>query len=256
MNRLKTVAGHGERQRQANVEAVRDAEVLAWVARFQLVTLDVLAARFDVSAARMGIRVRRLESLGYVRRVTGLVGQAHAIYLAPAGARLIGSPRHRAPRPSLQREHELALTQLVCRLELARPDLQVLTERDAREIERTEERRFCVDVRAPHGVTAKRWPDVCLTNGQRTVALEVEFAAKGTDRLARILEAYLASPMAEVRFFVTDPVVAGRIARLKRALTVAFGVPGARLCRVEVLPWDTVSAQARERILKRIEAAR
>ncbi len=184
------------------------------------------------------------------------MGQAHAIYLAPAGAKLIGSTRGPgAATFRLQREHELALTQLVCRLELTRPDLDVLTERDAREREPDEDRRCSVDVRAEHGVTAKRWPDASVTDGRRTVALEVEFAAKGTERLSRILEAYIASSMAEVRFFVTDPVVAGRIARLKRDLLVAFGSPGARLCRIEVLPWDAVSAQARDRILKKIEAA-
>ena len=226
-----------------------------WIARFQFVTLDVLAARFEVSVARVGVRVRRLEQLGYLRRVTGLPSQAHAIYLAPAGARHIGSPRRRAPRPSLQRNHELALTQLVCRLELARPDLEVLTERDARERERDGDRRFSIDVRAEHGATAKRWPDVSLTDGRRTVALEVEFAAKGTERLNRILEAYIASSMAEVRFFVIDPVVAGRIARLRRDLLVAFGSPGARLCRIEILPWSTVSVEARERIVKKVEAA-
>ena len=79
------------------------------------------------------------------------MGQSHAIYLAPVGAKLIGSTRRRAPRPSLQREHELALTQLVCRLELVRPDLDVLTERDARERERDEDRRCSGDVRAEHG---------------------------------------------------------------------------------------------------------
>lgn len=242
-----------QRQRWAHVESARDVEVLVWIARFQFVTLDVLAARFEVSVARAGVRVRRLEQLGYVRRVTGLVSQAHAIYLAPPGARHIGSPRRRAPRPSLQRDHELALTQLVCRLELARPDFEVLTERDARQRECDGDQRFSVDVRAEHGGTAKRWPDVTLTNGRRTVALEVEFAAKGTERLRRIIEAYIASPMAEARFFVIDPVVAGRIARLRRDLLVAFGTSGARLCKIEIVPWTTVTAETRERIIKKVE---
>ncbi len=255
MSRATRVSRPGERQRWAHVESARDTEVLAWIARFQFVTLEVLASRFGVSVTRIGVRVRRLEQLGYVRRVTGLMGQAHAIYLAPAGAKHIGSTRRRAPRPSLQRDHELALTQLVCRLELARPDLEVLTERDAREQERAGDRRFSVDVRAEHGGTAKRWPDVSLTDGIRTVACEVEFAAKGTERLSRILEAYIASSLAEVRFYVVDPLIARRIARLKRDLRVAYGLPGSRLCRIEVQPWSTVSAETRARIVSNVEAS-
>lgn len=245
--------GAGRRSRWQHVEEQRDREVLVWIGRFRFVTVDVLARRFGVSEQRTRARVRRLETEGLVHRPRRHVSDSAVIYLTPAGARAIGSRRHRAPRVDTHRAHEYALTQLVCQLELtAGPGLLVLTERDARDREATGPRRFSVDVSDGRGGTAKRWPDVILVEDGRTVALEVEFAEKGSTRLRQMLDAYLASSMEEVRFLVSSHTLAARLSKLAGQQSQGMLAFSPTLCAITVAPWIGVSEEDAEKIRQRL----
>ncbi len=253
----KEMRRRGERTRWTYVEAERDRAVLAWIGRFRFVTIEALAARFEVSHERMRARVRRLEAQGLVHRAPRLPSQAAVLYLTPAGARTAGSRRHRAPRPDTHRVHELALATLVCELEhklAARPELSVLTERDARDQEGDGTRRFSVDVVDDRGRKATRWPDVIIASATRTVAIEVEFAEKGSDRLRAILDAYLASTMTEVRYLVSSPTLAGRLQRLAREQARGMRAFSPRLCAITIHPWGGVSPDVADQIRARLTA--
>ena len=243
----------GERERWGKVEAARDRDVLVWIGRFRFVTTDVLARRFGVSAQRMRARVRRLEQRGHVQRVARLPNQAAVIYLTPRGSAEIGSRRHRPPRPDTHRAHELALTELVCQLEqAARPGLEVLTERDARDREATSQRRYSVDVTDEQGRRAKRWADVLITSPTRTVAMELEFAEKSSARLRGILDSYLASSMSEVRFLVSSPTLAGRLSLLAAQQAHGMRAFSATLCAITIAPWSGVTPDVADAIRARL----
>lgn len=245
----------GERSRWTYVEAERDRAVLIWIGRFRFVTVEVLAERFAVSIQRTRARIRRLEAQGLVQRAPRLPTQAAVLALTPAGARAAGSRRHRAPRPDTHRVHELALAELVCELELAdRPGLEILTERDARDREADGTRRYSVDVHDDRGRLAKRWPDVLITSPKTIVAIEVEFAEKGSERLRGILDAYLASGMAEVRFLISSPALAARLKRLAAEQARGMRAFNPQLCAITIHPWRGVTPEDAEKIRARLAA--
>ncbi|WP_187368876.1 replication-relaxation family protein [Baekduia soli] len=179
-------------------------------------TVDLLALRFGVSVQQARARVRRLEGEGLVVAVRAHVSEPKAIYLSPKGARAIGRrPRRKAPRAAVQREHELAVVELAAGLELAaHPGVEVLSERDCQGREADGLGRFSIDVLDDRGQSGRRWPDLIVCQGDRRVAIEIEFATKAASRLASIVASYLASELAEVRFLVASPALAARLARI------------------------------------------
>jgi len=218
------------------------------------VTCELLAARFGVHPDRMRARIRRLEQLGLVLRACGLPNQAAAVYLTAAGACHIGIRRRRPPRPDMHREHELALIGLVCRLELRRPDLRVLTERDARDLELTSQQRLSVDVVDGQGRTVKRWPDVILADAQQTAAIEVEFAAKSSQRLRGILRAYIDSPMSQVHYLVSSPALAARLQTIAAQETSGARMFNPQPCPITIAPWHQATPTAQAAIKARLAA--
>lgn len=204
------------RRSRALSEARRDREMLLWIARFRFVTAEVLADRFDVSHQRVNARLRRLERAGLVVLHRDEPTQPRAVYVSGRGARRLGLRVRRAPRPDAHREHERALAAVVARLERLDPSLRVLTERDARAREADSGDRHSADVRQASGELRRRLPDLVIehpTAGR--VAVEVEFAAKHTERLRRIVAGYInARWFAQVRILVGEPAVERRIAAL------------------------------------------
>ena len=155
-----------QRLRRGHVEAARDREWLAWISRFRFVTAAVLAHRFDVSVRQANARVARLAHDGLVVVHREFVGQASAIYLARAGSVLLGQAPRRAPRPDMQREHELALARLVAELERsdAAAGFEVLTERECRRLESDGARGYSVELLA--GVGPSAGPISCCSRGR------------------------------------------------------------------------------------------
>lgn len=220
-----------------------------WIARFRFVTAEVLADRFEVSHQRVNARLRRLERAGLVVLHRDEPTQPRAVYVSGRGARRVGLRVRRAPRPDAHREHEWALAALVARLERLDASLRVLTERDARAREADSGDRHSADVRPAGGELQRRWPDLIVehpTAGR--VAVEVEFAAKHTERLRRIVAGYLnARWFAQVRVLVREPAVERRIAALAataRPSPALMALLDGRTPEFVVEPWSGPQAAA------------
>jgi len=229
------------RQRWARVEAERDHAWLGWIGRFRFVTAELLALRFGVHERNARRRVVRLADAGLVSVHRAGPGQAAVIVLTPRGAQHVDlPPRQRAPRPELHREHELAVVEFVCQLELGGgPAVEVLTERDCRRRQSEGSGRCSVAVQDDRGRSTDRWPDVIVHAPAGRIAVEIEFAPKHGPRLERIVRGYLVSDLVEVRFVVASPRLAQRlttIAAAQRAMLLA-GAPD-RLTRVVVDAWS------------------
>jgi hypothetical protein len=196
------------------------------------VTSRLLAARFGVSEQQANARIRRLVAAGLVSRTAGGFGQAYAVALTRRGTRVVGLPERRAPRTDAQRVHELAIVELVGRLErrLEREAVgRVLTERECRERQGLGLGRYSVAAFSAGAFREEqRWPDVVIEGPQRKAAFEVEFSPKGAERLRSILDAYATSAYADVCFLVTSPAVARVVARWRSRNGVNT---------VRVLPW-------------------
>jgi DNA-binding MarR family transcriptional regulator len=228
-------------------EARRDLEVLAWIGRFRFVTAQAIGERFGVSWQRANARVRRLERAGLVGYGREHVSQARAVFLTGRGHELLGWPRRRAPRAQVQREHEAAIVWLVTELERdAGVGVRVLTERECRRREAGGVDRYSVEV--VDGSRLRRWPDVVVERGEERRAVEIEFAPKGSSRLAAIVAGYECSSFAEALFFVRRPALGRRLAQVVAEQQVSIG-PVRRARRVvRVLPWPGLAAGERARV--------
>lgn len=238
--------------------ARRDEEVLAWIGRFRFVTAGLLAERFGVSVEKTNKRLRRLEHDRLIARRRTFPDEHFAVFLTGAGATRVGLPTRHAPRPDVQREHELAIVWLATRLELA--GHKVRTERECRQLEaRTNERRS-VDLEF---VTSRkdrsRWPDLVLERPDGLMAFEIEFSPKGSRRLAAIINAYVLSPVyREVRYLLTDPALAARVTHI--AHDQAGEIQRRRFVRprahVAVAAWPGSDPTLQQKVTSAIAAAR
>jgi hypothetical protein len=235
-------------------QARQDLEVLAWVGRFRFVTAQAIGERFGVSWQRANARVRRLERLRLVGCERAHVSQPRAVFLTGRGHELLGWPRRRAPRAEVQREHEAAIVWLVCQLEREAGDkVRVLTERECRRVEgELGDRRYSVPVGGAGGMPQRRWPDLVVEVDGVRRAIEIEFAPKGTARLAGIVAAYEWSSYDEAVFFVRNAALGRRIAGL--AWSPIGDRFGQRRCAVRVLAWPGLPADERERLDRQLAA--
>ena len=187
-------------------------------------------------------RVRRLEQEGFVARERSHLAEDYAVFLTGAGAARVDLPRRRPPRVHVQREHELAIVWLTSRLERAGGTV-VETERECRQREAGREERRSVDVWRHRGERQdrRRWPDLALQRDGRLIAVEIEFAPKGTKRLEGIVDAYVQCPHYDgVRFLLSDPALAARLTKIvdQQVEWVRRGMFGARSrLDITVGPW-------------------
>jgi ribosomal protein S25 len=238
------------RQRWGKVEAEKDRRWLAWIGRFRFVTAELLGLRFGVNLPNARKRVRRLEAAGLVG-VHRTMGQPSAIVLTPKGAQHVDMPRRlRQPRPDLHREHELAIVETVAKLELAAAaGVEVLTERDCRQRTAEGRERYSVEVADDRGRATDRWPDVVLLAPAGKVAIEIEFAPKHSERLARILYGYLRSDLVEVRFLVVSPRLASTLRRMAAQERDKLSLHRAeKATRIVVDAWTTAAPADRDAI--------
>jgi DNA-binding MarR family transcriptional regulator len=253
------VIGRCEAAARRQVEANIDRRVLAWIARFRFVTAPLVAERFGVSVQKTHRRLARLQREGLLTRQRTTHSEQYAVSLTPAGAGLLDLPRRRAPRVHVQRDHELAIVWLASRIERT-TDLRVLTERECRLLEVRDERRLSVDVeRATGRGDRRRWPDLVLETDGRRTAVEIEFAPKGSERLAAIVDAYLQSvTFTDVRFLMSEPATARRLASIVAVESIStqtrdlFPVRGPH---VVVAPWVAAGAAQRAAVQRAIDDA-
>ena len=234
-------------------EARRDVEVLAWIGRFRFVTAEAIGGRFGVSWQRANARVRRLERLGLVGCSREHVSEPTAVFLTGRGQELLGQPRRRAPPAQVQREHEAAIVWLVTQLERqADAALQILTERECRRLDGADE-GVRYSVRLLDG--QRRWPDIVVAHGDRKRAIEIEFAPKGSARLAQIVTAYKCSDYGEVFFVVRNVALGRRLAAVIETAPAPLRLAGERRgVAVRVLPWPGLDVAERERLARALAA--
>ena len=219
--------------------AAKDVELLAWIGRFRFVMAQQISARFGFSWQQANAHVRRLERHGLIGTARRTICEARAVFLTRKGHELLGWPRRRPPRAEVQRDHEAAIVALATCLERdAADNARVLTERECRRLQAADPAaRFSVDVPG-EGRDRRRWPDLVIDQAAGRRAIEIEFAPKGTARLARILAGYRSSSYTEVLFLVSRPSVGRRIntlaARHHGGLPAQLGLP---TCEVRVEAW-------------------
>jgi hypothetical protein len=191
-----------------------DQRLLRWVA-FRFVTAAIVVQRFGRSERRARSRLARLESAGLVvsRQVHLAAPKLYAV--SGPGRRPAGSP----PPPAAalgDPDHPLARDR---QLELARLELTILTERDCRAAEAQGQGRYSVGC-VRDGQPVRRWPDVVIEGQGRRAAVEIELAAKTTERLRAILLGYLTDPVYDrVQIRCGSRVLARRIDQLVSELS-------------------------------------
>lgn len=173
-------------------EAAEDERLLRWVGRFRFVTAVLAGRRFDRSERRIRSRLARLEAVGDVVSYQAHLAAPKLFALSKAGASRLGLPVRRAPRWDAQVGHELAIVDLIVAMEVARSDVLVLTERECRQLEAAGRQRYSVSCMYGRH-SARRWPDIVVETADHRVAVEIEIAAKGSDRLRAIMRGYRAS---------------------------------------------------------------
>jgi hypothetical protein len=192
------------------------------------VTAAILGERFSVSARMCRQRMTRLESARLVISHQAHPAAAKLYAIGSAGRLALGLPHRRPPRWDSQVTHELAIGSLVAQLELARPDLVVLTERDCRRREAQESGRYSVSC-VRDGAAVRRWPDIVIEGNGKRVAVEIELAPKTTKRLKAIFLGYLSDPIyTRVQLRCGSQALAARATRLARDLGAATTVAVSR----------------------------
>jgi len=178
------------RQRRQHEQRQRDMEFLEWLSRFRFCSSELLELRFATSMRKCRKRLGRLEQAGLVISHQPHLAAAKLYAIARAGSASLGLSRRRSPRWDTQTTHELAVGRLVAQLETARTDLGVLTERDCRRAEASDQETYSVICQQRAGAM-RRWPDIVIEGHGRRVAVEIELSPKTTERLKAILLGYL-----------------------------------------------------------------
>jgi hypothetical protein len=192
--------------------------MLRWISRFRFVTAAILGERFSVSARMCRERMTRLESARLVINHQAHPAAAKLYALGPAGRLALGLQHRRPPRWDTQLTHELAIGSLVAQVELARPELDVLTERDCRRREAQKSARYSVSC-VRDGAPVRRWPDIVIEGNGKRIAVEIELAPKTTTRLRAIFLGYLDDPIYDrVQVRCGSNALAARAARIARDL--------------------------------------
>jgi Replication-relaxation len=187
-------------------------EQLRFLARVRVASPRQFGAAFEHDAWWAYKRIARLCDQGLADRARPLREFPAAVWATPAGLAAVGLARSRPPRLSLDRlAHDLAVTELL--LELGRtPRVCVLTER---ELWREQGRPGGIPVAGGRSAgSATHCPDLVVEVGGRRWAVEIEFSAKGRERLRRILAAYRGSDYTGVVYYVREPALARAISRL------------------------------------------
>jgi DNA-binding MarR family transcriptional regulator len=216
----------------------RDAELVAFTARFHGVEAAQLAQRFGMDRADVYHRAARLAERGLLERHRLLHARPGVYTATSAGLAWVESSLPPA-RPSLHAyDHSLELTWLALALEEEFGREPVLSEREVRSLEmpaawdahRTGQRlrpRYALLTErngAPRGL---HFPDLVVEAGAPRgglLAIELELTAKGGARRRRIIRAYRDSLQIEqVRYYATPTPLAllERTVAVERANEVA-----------------------------------
>jgi hypothetical protein len=164
--------------------STRDLEVLAFVARFGLVSASAAARSAGTNRSVTYRREARWRKHGLIRVLPDVAGSGRLLACTPEGLRAVGQEELRPTRVSLGRvPHAIAVAEVAAELE--RRGEQVLSEREIVAVERREGRHFYSAELA--GGRFHR-PDLVLADGP--IGVEVELSQKASWRLDSIMRGW------------------------------------------------------------------
>ena len=210
----------------------RDTDILVWVARHGIVTMEQIARRFWPPSQRQTAAAARVRKLcmahpPLLQRDATHIGEPSVIRVTPHGARLADVEIGPARLIHAEVHHALAIVDLTEALAEKYPKATLLTERERRaELYRAK--------RAGQRKMTGRIPDAVFvfpaTGGkkERTVAVELDRTARSRTDAETVIKAYLAERYSEVWWYVRPSRV-----ETVRALTKRMRVDDF----IEVRPW-------------------
>lgn len=167
----------------------RDNRLLLEIQNYGLLPTKTIAARHFDNAALTTVlrRLRKIEDVGYIKRIDGLENGSHAWCLSPAGASLLDDQPSKTNYPPQILKHDIALMKLRMRLEEIKIAQAWISEHVIRS--RMARKRRYYDIRemiVPDGLMG-----ITRTyNYKHAVAVELELTAKNQERYRNIVTEY------------------------------------------------------------------
>lgn len=210
----------------------RDIDILVWVARHGIVTVDQIATKFfptpqGRSACYQRVQKLCLNSPPLLKRDRTYWRQPSVIRVTTQGARIADVGLSPARIVPAEIHHALGIVDLAESLLAENPTATLVTERERR-AERYREKR------AGQRKSTGRIPDVVLTfpakgaKKERTVAVELDRTARSRMDAETVIKAYLSERYTEVWWYVRPNRVDAVRQIVKRQRTDDF---------IEVRPW-------------------
>lgn len=209
--------------------AARDREIVRWIGRMGVVSIDQVRERFGLSRTAAYRRIGACIEGGLLDRWRLLQGEPSLLRASARGLRYGGLalPVARV-NPELSR-HWLACGWVALRAG-GKPGEEIVSEREIRHIERAERRALASATigELPDGSPRLHRPDLALVGAGRVVPIEVELTGKAPRRLEAIVRGWCRARCVDlVRYYAPSGAVS---AGLRRAIERAHGEE-----RVEVL---------------------
>lgn len=226
--------------RRVGLVTDRDLRMVAWLARFPFLTVDLLhrwmteLAGGGAAVSVVYARLRVIEAAGLVSSARVLADAGRAVWATPEGLRTAGLPgRSRPPRVS-SFHHDLAVARLATSIAVDKPSHTLVTEREMRHFDTPPPLIDGGELRPPEYATLKPggkdreriYPDLVTVSptGRRTVH-EVETSPKEHARLRSLMVAQLSNErVASARYYAAPKV----LARVEAAAAAAGEILRAR----------------------------
>lgn len=216
--------------RHPSVAAVRDRELVTFVARLGVVAIGHVMAAMGVGRTAAYRRVAVLTDAGLLERRSLLRGCPALIRATREGLRYagLGALPVAAVRPG-GADHWLRCADVALRLEkeFGAERGRVLAERELMLWERTEGRSLASARLSSHGRETLHRPDLAVVRDDATIAVEVELSVKAPRRLEQIVRAWRrAEHVDEVRYLCAPGAVRRGV---ERAVEKTYAVERVRV---------------------------
>jgi hypothetical protein len=195
-------------------QAARDWEIVAWVGRMGVVTIEHVRTRFDLGRTSAYRRVAACARAGLVERIETLRGQPALIRATRRGLRFAGLALPLVAASPYRLGHQAACLDVALLLEQEFGPTSLRSEREIRAIETASGRPLASAAVENRGDGQQRWhrADLCAIGPAGTVAVEVELTAKGPRRLETIVRAWRrARWVAGIRYYARPGSVSAGI---------------------------------------------
>ena len=216
---------NGNRRQKSFRITDRDREILFWVARMRFATVDQIGRRFGMGRTAAYRRTQALREAGLLERLYAYLPEGPSIVLVTRRGLAVGGSRLSLPDVDVRQfVHDRELVEVAIDYELE--GSKVYSDREIRSIARatkdtTGRYRFEVGFLRGHR-RRYHYPDLIVEGPDSRIAVELEFADKGSRRLREILEGYCysAREIDRVVYLVGTPTLAKRIDRIIGELTM------------------------------------